>query len=104
MDVVTAFFCNTSNNDFVQLIGAFCTGVLFSPWSWGLRWFVAFLIVYEVLAIYFTRCDSLYWKFSTRIGVVCASLLGFILGRILVGYDNPLVNENDDMTVESDNT
>lgn len=102
MDIATAFFCNTSNNDLAQLIASFCLGVLFSPWSWGLQWFIAFLIVYEILAIYFTRCDSLYWKANIRIGVVAASLLGFILGRILVGYNNPLVNQTLDQEKSND--
>jgi hypothetical protein len=86
-------FCNEANNDLAQLISSFCLGVLFSPWSWGLVYYIAFLLIYEILSAYYTWCQLPYWRLSTRLGVIAASLLGFILGRILVGYNNPLRQE-----------
>ena len=93
MDVL---FRNPDNNEFCQLVSALCLGILFSPWSWGFLYFIGFLLLYEVITAYFTWCQAPYWNMMTRLGVIAASLLGFILGRILVGYNNPLVDRSPD--------
>lgn len=86
-------FRNPRYNEFSQQIIAFCLGVLFSPWSWGFIYYLAFLILYEIVTAYMTWCQPPYWCLSSRIGIVAASLLGFIVGRIIVGYEHPLKDE-----------
>ena len=83
-------FRNSRYNDFSQSIWSFCLGLLFSPWSWGFLYYLIFLFLYEVATAYMTSCQPPYWCFMSRIGIVASSLLGFIIGRIIVGYKNPL--------------
>ena len=88
--IADTMFRNSRYNEFSLLIISFCSGVLFSPWSWGFLYYIVFLVLYEIITAYMTWCQPPYWCPSTRIGIVASSLLGFIVGRIIIGYDNPL--------------
>jgi hypothetical protein len=78
-------FCNDKTTPMFQVITAFAFGVILSPWSSGLFFLVIFIIIYEIFLYIFTHGDERYWDSFTRCGVICASLLGFIVGRTLSG-------------------
>lgn len=83
-----------SSSGGLQIIIAFMLGVLFSPWSYGLLYFLLFLLVYEIILIYFCRTHSEKWCIDVRIGVFAASILGFVIGRYLTGYRHPLDDDH----------
>lgn len=78
--------------DFPQIFLAFCFGILLSPWSYGLFYFLIFLLVYEVYILLYTNQNS--WKMEIRLGVLAASIFGFIIGRILTGWNHPLDDDH----------
>ena len=69
----------------VQLIFGFSSGVLLSPFSWGIVWYVIWLAVFEIVL----WLISWHWMFSynstLRGGIIAVSLLGFIIGREVSG-------------------
>jgi hypothetical protein len=77
-----------------QIISAFTLGIIFAPWSKGLIFLIIFILCYE--AIYFNYyvniCNLPYnrYFFLVRFGVFCATLLGWLIGRSLMGDLNPL--------------
>lgn len=91
-------FRNTNYNDFCQLAAAFCLGILFSPWSWGLVYFISFLLIYEILAAYYTWCEAPYWRWTTRLGVLFFSVLGFFVGRLIVGHKDIMTSSDRNFT------
>lgn len=89
-DYARDLMLNTDMSVFIQVLMAFATGILFAPWSYGLLYFLGFLIAYEVIAIYLSRMNPAYWCFRTRVAVLIASIVGFLTGRLIVGYENLL--------------
>lgn len=69
----------------VQVGMAFTLGLLLAPFSYGLVYYLLFLIGYEVFAIYLSAMDPRYWCLKTRLAVMLASLIGFLLGRWVDG-------------------
>lgn len=67
-----------------QFLLSFSFGVLFSPISWGILFFIAFIIVWEVMA-FFLYGDE--WSAVNRAGVVACTLFGWIVGRTLTGCE-----------------
>ena len=78
---------------FVQIIMAFTLGILFAPFSYGLLYFLIFLISYEAIAIYLSRMNCRYWCFRTRVSVVIASIVGFLIGRWVDGRKDLLEDD-----------
>jgi hypothetical protein len=68
----------------VEFLMSFMIGVLFSPWSRGLLYFLLFAIVLEIF--YYMKEK---WCPFHRVGLFFSALLGFILGRLLIGYHLP---------------
>lgn len=83
------YFNNANFSSNVQILIAFLTGFIFSPWSLGFLYFILFLIFYELMVIYYTNCSEPYWKIEVRIGILASSMLGFLLGKLIVGANNP---------------
>lgn len=82
---INAIFCNDKNTPMMQVITSFTFGVLLSPWSSGLFFLVVFIIIYEIFYYVFTKGDARYYDSFTRCGVICSSILGYIVGRTLSG-------------------
>jgi hypothetical protein len=80
------FFYN--NCFFAQILTAFLIGVLTSPWSWGIVFFLLFLLAMELLTLYQLGINSPFWRIEVRLAVIVASVLGFLFGRALVGFSN----------------
>ncbi len=66
-----------------EVLISFSMGVLLSPISFGLFWFLLFLIIYEV--IYYCLVHKAFWDSNTRACVVIYSILGWIVGRSVRG-------------------
>jgi hypothetical protein len=94
------------------LIFSFCIGVLLSPWSWGFWWFLAFLVIYEIVWLIYCRWwkeeavslgaflgnhDEIYigWSAFARFGIVIASVAGFLVGRTFSHPTHPLWKTGD---------
>jgi len=88
-DYLEYYFCNPKNTEFAQLVSAFLISLILSPWSWGFYYFFGFLIIYEFICIIGTQCREPYWRLGFRISVILASMLGWIIGRIIFGYKDP---------------
>lgn len=92
------YFHNPANTEMVQVVSAFAVGVIFSPWSRALLLFITLLVVYELLYFYSTSFSLPYWRLEGRAAILMASILGFILGRTLVGFDDPIRDRTPKLT------
>lgn len=72
-----------------SLIFSFAVGLLFAPWSAGFLYLIIFIIIYEIVYAYIYR-DFSSQNCVIRIGIVVASLFGFIVGRALLKDSRPL--------------
>ena len=81
------WFCNDKATPMAQLLISLVWGVLLSPWASGLFFLLVFIIVYEILYYVFTKGDPRYYNVFVRVGVIYASVFGYILGRTLSGDD-----------------
>ena len=93
LDYINSIFCNPNNNEFTQLILALLLGIIFSPWSLGFLYFFIFLVIYEIICMILTSCQRPYWNLYFRISIISASLLGWIIGRTIFGYDDPFYHK-----------
>jgi len=84
-DWIYWWFCNEKYTPMAQVLIALIWGVLLSPWASGLFFLFFFIIVYEILYYIFTRGDPKYYNVFVRVGVIYASIFGYILGRTLSG-------------------
>lgn len=84
MSRVKQYFCHENNTTTSQIIIAFVMGLLFSPFNMGLIYIILYLILNEILFYIFSngKCPR-YWDIFERCGVVCSTVLGFIIGRTL---------------------
>jgi hypothetical protein len=69
----------------IDLILALTFGIIFSPWKVFLIFFVIFFIVYE-FAFYYVIPHR--WYPDIRGGVILAYILGWIIGRTIIGYQD----------------
>lgn len=81
------WFCNEKYTPMAQVIVSLVWGILLSPWSSGLFFLIVFIIIYEIMYYLFTRGDPKYYDVFVRTAVICAAVLGYILGRTLSGDD-----------------
>ena len=89
------------------LVFSFCMGVLLSPWSWGFWWFLVFLVVYEIVWLVYccwwrsevVTLSALLgvptdaekgWSTFARLGIIVASVAGFLVGRTFSHPTHPL--------------
>lgn len=91
------YFRNPKYTQLVQIIVSFAFGIIFAPYSYGFIYLVIYLFLYEVIYFIFTRGEYPYWTPLFRFATVAASLLGWIIGRVIVGWKNPFrANPNQD--------
>lgn len=84
-DWIRRWFCNDKYTPMAQLITALVWGVLLSPWGSGLFFLFVFIIIYEILYYVFTKGNPVYYNVFVRVGVIYASIFGYIVGRTLSG-------------------
>lgn len=93
---ITAYFVNPDYTELVQLVVAFAFGVIFSPFSYGPLFFIIWLVLYEFAYAYYTNTECPYWRLFFRVALIMASILGWLIGRTVVGWRNPFrVSPND---------
>lgn len=68
-----------------QVIGAFCFGLLFGPYSKGLFVVAITKLIEEIGYLLFT--DDYYSQAEVRAGVISASISGWIIGRTISGHN-----------------
>ena len=73
----------------------FVIGLIVSPWSAGIVWLILFIVVHEIFVALYRRHDLLnynsgYYLFD-RVAMGAATILGFIVGRTIIGDDNPML-------------
>lgn len=86
----TGYFRNPNYTELLQFISAFTFGVIFSPFSYGAVFLIVFLVLYEFAYAYYTQTCLPYWRLSFRVGIFMTAIFGWILGRTIVGWRNPL--------------
>lgn len=93
MDWIQSFFVNPKYTQLMQIIVAFAIGILFAPYSYGFLFLVIYLIIYELVYLYFTRGCYPYWSPLFRAAVNASSIYGWIIGRTIVGWRNPFQSD-----------
>jgi hypothetical protein len=88
-----AIFRNPNYTELLQLISAFALGIILSPWSWGFLFFILYVVLYEIAIAIVNHMQYPYWRLEFRCAIVCASVFGFIIGRSLIGYEDPFIDE-----------
>lgn len=86
MDYIRGFVVNPKSTLLYQIIFAVAMGITFSPWSYGLVYYIIFVMIWELLYGYFLSFDFNVWNPLERLGVVLAGFLGWIIGRNAVGF------------------
>lgn len=82
--------CNSAFPIQAQYAITFILGFVLSPWSWGIFWVIGFLLIYEIFFACASEMKLPHWKMEHRMGLIVIYLVGWILGRIFIGYQNPL--------------
>ena len=76
------YFCDAKKfTPLLALTTGFGFSMLLAPLSCGIIFFIIFIVTYEIVLAFYSNwiCD-----YKLRIGVLFASILGFIIGSILV--------------------
>lgn len=73
--------------DFFQIVTSFALGLIFSAFTYGFLYFLIFYIIWEIFLLWRLRIVPTTEYMITRFGILCAGILGFIIGRWLE-YDN----------------
>lgn len=77
-------FCSNASTELNQLVFSFAIGLLFGPMSWGIIYYVIFIIIYEIIIFYITSGLPPTWRLLSRVSINAAALIGWVLGRWLV--------------------
>ena len=84
-----AFFPEDGFTPLFRLTLAFAAGLFFSSISLGFFYFVIILILLQIISIYFEKEKSFFYFYLCG-GYICASFMGFVIGRIIMGDKSPL--------------
>jgi hypothetical protein len=84
-DQISKEYFKGYNEQVVQWIVAFSLGVLLASWSTGFVFYIMLLIGKEIF--FYIRDPS---SLLTRVGIIFLSLYGYIIGRSILQYDDPL--------------
>ena len=72
-----------------QMAVGMAVGLILSPYAKGIVYVLAFLIIYEILIYAVTHGKKPYWNWWDRAGIAASYLLGWLIGRILAGWQDP---------------
>ena len=76
------------HNPIYTIGAAFFAGILFSPWSFGIIYYLLFLIIWELLFYGWCNYKNVFWNWQIRLSIVLAALFGFLLGRTMINEDD----------------
>ena len=85
------FFPETGLTPLFKLIFSFVIGLFLAPWSNGLKTYIIFLVILEIIHIYnhdFIKKDSK--ELMLRLAIISSGFMGFLIGRILIDDRMPL--------------
>ena len=85
MSSIKKWIVNDNATLLYQLVVSATAGIIFSPWSYGLVYYIIFIIVWEILYGLCHYYSSNEWSPFERLGIIFAGFLGWIVGRYLVG-------------------
>lgn len=85
--ILKEYFCNERYPIIIQLLVSFAFGVAFSPYSSGIFWLALSIIIYEIIYMVCSKCDSRYWYIGNRVSIIFAGFLGWIIGREFSGFN-----------------
>ncbi len=83
--ILVKWFQNDDYTPMAQVIVAYIYGVLLSPLSSGIFILAISIIVYEILYYIFSHGKEQYYNVLVRAGVISASILGYICGKMAAG-------------------
>lgn len=77
------------NEDPMYWLGAsFILGVFFASFSWGIIFYLIFLVLYSFLYYYYCHYNGINgWFLDEQIGLFAASFFGFLIGRTIIKDD-----------------
>lgn len=87
IEYVRGYFCCEDYSPLTQILVSFASGLAFAPLKGGFFWTVIFIIIYEIILIYFTGMEDKFWQLETRAGVIFAALAGWLIGREIANLD-----------------
>lgn len=71
------------------IVFTFVLGIIFAAFSWGFAYFLLFWILWLIYYSMLINFQYPVWRLFTIIGIFCTGLIGFLLGRFLVGDEDP---------------
>ena len=74
------------NDILTGLLGSFTWGLILSPLSAGLAYLIVSTIIWEAVVFY----ASTNWSPGIRVLSIAIAFLGFYIGRLIIGDDEPL--------------
>lgn len=75
----------TDQTPITILLMSFCIGIIIGPTSFGLLYYVMFLLLYEIVVLFLTQGGKKYRHGDTlfRVFYISAGLMGWIVGRTI---------------------
>jgi len=67
-----------------DIILAFVFAMAFSPWGYNVVYFLIYLVIYYTIYKHIFGSDAI-----DVVSIATASFLGWVFGRVLMGYKNP---------------
>lgn len=90
-DALQSFFLNPHYTQLMQILTSITIGIIFGPFTNSLMLYTVYLIAYEVLYLFVSQARWPWYSIKFRTVVVCAGILGFIIGRTFAWREkNPL--------------
>ena len=84
MDTFKQKFADINNYSLYLLVtSAFFFGIIFGPLSYGIKYFIAYLIFYELIVLWVTSDIQPGYRFYVRVLVNLASIIGWLFSRYL---------------------
>ena len=88
MSYIHKLNCHIENDPNFTVLMSLIVGFLFSGISWGLIYVIIFLILWEIAYFAYLDCNGKAWNLESRITIILAAVLGFLLGANLHDKDD----------------
>ena len=85
---MTSTIISYNNDVLTNILGSFAIGLIFAPFNRGLLYLIIWFILWEI--IYFAIFRE--YNFVKRFIYILSSLLGFYIGRLVIG-DNDILSD-----------
>lgn len=88
MSYIRNLNCHIEKDPNFTVLMSLIVGFLFAGISWGIIYVIIFLILWEIAYYAYLDCNDKKWNLETRITIILAALLGFLLGSNLHETDD----------------